>query len=78
MATRRQYGAVQTAQAEPVLHGYQQQPRPQGRALGPLPCHLTIPQRYSTQVDIIHVAHPSSYRMTRDEGGGQGRHANGH
>lgn len=69
MATRRQYGAVQTAQAEPVFHGYQQQPRGQGRPLNALPCHLTKPQIYSAQIDIIHVARPSSYIMTRDCGG---------
>ena len=45
MATRRQYGAVQTAQAEPVLGAISNSPTTPGRPLGSLPCHLTIPQR---------------------------------
>lgn len=30
-----------------------------------LPCHLTMPQRYNAQVDIIHVATPSSQMMKK-------------
>lgn len=82
MATHRQYGAVQTAQAEPVLP-ITKSPTAwadpwvtflQYFKHRQLPCCFTIPQRQRTQVDIIPVALPSSYVIKSEGVGGMQSH----